>query len=225
MSDTLETMRDFFNNRAHVYDAVHLEHIDGGMESKQIIASLLPKHVKTLLDLGVGTGLELDAIFGRFPGIHVTGLDVAQNMLDLCVEKYPGKHLYLRHDSYLNCDLGTNLYDAALSVMSLHHYSHSIKANLYQKIYNCIRIDGVYIECDYMLSESEYDDPQQMEDFYFAERKRLMREQNITDDGDYHYDTPRTVTNQINMLQMAGFITVKETWRKKNTVILTAQKK
>ncbi len=35
----LEEMSAFFNDRADRYNRVHLENIDGGIESKQIIAS------------------------------------------------------------------------------------------------------------------------------------------------------------------------------------------
>ena len=85
-------MSSFFNTHAPIYEEKHLEHI-GGMESKQILASFFPPHTKTMIDLGIGTGLELEEIFKCFPEIEVTGLDIAENMLhyftkNILIEKY-----------------------------------------------------------------------------------------------------------------------------------------
>ena len=219
--DTLEEMSAFFNHRAPVYEETHLEHI-GGMESKHIIASFFPSHAKTMIDLGIGTGLEVEEIFKRFPEIEVTGLDVADDMLKLLQQKYPDRKIDLHCESYLHHDFDKCLYDVALSVMTLHHYTHQTKTNLYRKIHNCLNPNGVYIECDYMLSEHEYENPQEKEDFYFSEFERLKKEQGITDNKEYHFDTPCTVANQKKMLREAGFTNVREVWRKKDTVILIA---
>jgi tRNA (cmo5U34)-methyltransferase len=222
-TSALEEMSDFFNSRAQIYEEKHLEHV-GGMESKQIIASFFPPHAKTMIDLGIGTGLELDTIFKRFPEIEVTGLDIAEDMLKLLIEKYPDRKINLYCESYLNYDFGNCLYDVALSVMTLHHYNHQTKTDLYRRIHQSLNHNGVYIECDYMLSEHEYENPQEQEDFYFSEFERLKKEQGIADDREYHYDTPCMVSNQKKMLLEAGFTSVKEVWRQKDTVILVAYK-
>lgn len=217
-------MSSFFNSRAEKYNTVHLQNIDGGIESKQIIASFLPEHTKTIIDFGIGTGLELEEIFKRFPDIGVTGLDISANMLQQLKQNYSGKNINLCCINYLDYDFGICCYDAALSVMALHHYSHKIKTNFYRQIHSCIKQNGVYIECDYMLSEKDYENAQEMEDFYFCEYKQLKEEQGITDNREYHYDTPCTVTNQTKMLLEAGFTTVQEVWHKGNTIILIADK-
>ena len=219
----LEEMSVFFNNRAPVYEEKHLEHI-GGIKSKQILASFFPPHTKTMIDFGIGTGLELEAIFERFPEIEVTGLDIAENMLNLLQLKYPDRKIRLHCESYLNFDFGICMYDVALSAMTLHHYNHQIKTDLYRKIYNSLKNNGVYVECDYMLSEQEYDNPQKTEDLYFSEFERLKKEQCLVDNIEYHFDTPCTVANQMKMLFEAGFTNVKEVWRQRNVVILVAEK-
>jgi tRNA (cmo5U34)-methyltransferase len=223
LQNTLVEMSDFFNNRAPIYEEKHLEHI-GGMESKQILASFFPTHAKTMIDLGIGTGLELEAIFQRFPEIEVTGLDLAEDMLKLLVKKYPNRKIHLHRESYLDYDFGNCLYDVALSAMTLHHYNHQTKTDLYRRLHNSLKSNGVYIECDFMLSEHEYENPQEMEDFFFSEFERLKKEQGVTDNREYHYDTPCTVSNQKKMLLEAGFTNVKEVWHKKNVVILVADK-
>ncbi len=214
-------MSDFFNSRAESYNAVHIGHI-GGMESKRIIASFLPAHTKTLLDLGIGTGLELAAIFSRFPDIEVTGVDIAADMLEVLKSTYPGRNIRLFQQSYLDFDFGHGRYDAALSVMSLHHYGHAVKAGLYKRLRDSIKPGGVYIECDYMLSEREYANAQETEDAFFKEYERVKGEEGISDGREYHFDTPLTVANQTKLLLSAGFASVKEAWRSGNTVLLVA---
>ena len=220
----LEEMSTFFNNRAGIYDAVHPTHLGGGMESKHIIASFLPKHTKTIIDFGIGTGLELEAIYKRFPDIEVTGLDIAEKMLERLKEKYPDKNIKLFKESYLDFDFGDCRYDAAISLMTLHHYDHKTKTELYRKVHNCLNQGGVYIECDYMLHEDDYENAQETEDFNFSEYKRLKDEMDITDGREYHFDTPCTVANQKKMLLSAGFTDVREAWHVGNTVILIADK-
>ena len=137
MSEQLEEMSAFFNERSDTYNTVHLEHV-GGIESKHVIASFLPEHTRTVIDFGIGTGLELEGIFKRFPNVEVTGLDIAGNMLNILKENYPGKNIKLHCQSYLDYDFGIDLYDAAISVMTLHHYTHEVKTDLYRRIYKCI---------------------------------------------------------------------------------------
>ena len=223
MTEQLEEMSAFFNSRAEIYNTEHLKHI-GGMESKQIIATFLPEHTNTIIDFGIGTGLELEAIFERFPDAEITGIDIAEEMLQLLKRHYPDKKIDVHLASYLDFDFGRSCYDAALSVMTLHHYDHETKTGLYRRILDCIKPNGVYIECDYMLSEHEHENAQEMEDFYFSAYSRLKNEQMIADNREYHYDTPCTVANQIKLLHYAGFQKVEEEWRKENAVMLVAYK-
>ena len=218
----LTEMRTFFNEIALDYDKRIADKADADLESKQLVASLMPEHTKNLIDFGIGTGLELEAVFARFPDIDVTGLDIAENMLELLKDKYTGQNLNLYCESYLDYNFGHKQYDAALSIKTLHHYNHDVKTALYKKIRACLNEGGVYIECDKMVSE------QIEEDFYFAEYERLKQVQGIYDNQTYHYDTPCTVSNQKKMLLAAGFSRVHESWRKESEwgliVILVADK-
>ncbi len=224
MEDKLEEMGAFFNARCETYDEVHTNGISGGPESKRVPALYLPEDCKDLLDLGIGTGLELEEIFRRFPDIRVTGVDLSSGMLSLLREKYPGKSIDVHQMSYFDFDMGENRYDAALTVMTLHHYTHEVKTELYRRILKSVKPGGVYVECDYMIPEGEVEDPQAAEDFFFAEYERLKREQGLERALEYHYDTPCTVKNQVEMLRAAGFQKVEEKWRSGSTVVLVGEK-
>ena len=223
MDPKLEEMGAFFDARSETYDEVHLGHI-GGIESKRVPVKYLPENCRTLLDLGIGTGLELESIYERFPELTVTGIDLSGEMLRLLRGKYPERNLTLHQMSYFDYDMGEDRFDAALTVMTLHHYTHEVKTDLYRRILRSLKPDGVYIESDYMIPEGEAEDPQATEDFFFSEYERLKREQGLDMEKEYHYDTPCTVENQKKMLMKAGFSQVEQVWQEGSTVVLVAKK-
>lgn len=214
----MEKMSDFFTARVDGYDDHMLNNVEGCKDGYIKMAELLPKDVVQLLDLGCGTGLELDEIFKRFPSVNVTGVDLTKAMLDQLKRKHPDKNMILINESYFDYDFGTCQFDAAVSFQTMHHFSHDDKIKLYSKILAALKEGGQYIECDYMLEKQEE------EDFYYSENKRLRKEYGIKDGEFYHYDTPFTISNQIDMLLKAGFRNVKMNWREANTTIIVAQK-
>jgi tRNA (cmo5U34)-methyltransferase len=214
----IEKMDDFFTARAADYDNHMLTNVAGCKEGYIKMAELLPESAVDLLDLGCGTGLELDDIFKTHPKIKVTGIDLTKAMLVILKQKYWDKDITLINASYFEYDFGVENFDAIISFQTMHHFSHDKKVELYSKLYNALKPGGKYIECDYMVIE------QSEEDFYFKENDRIRKEQDITDGDFYHYDTPCTVVNQIKMLLEAGFDKVEKVWREENTTIILSDK-
>jgi len=214
----IEQMSDFFTTRVDGYDEHMLNKVEGCKEGYVKMAELLPKDADEILDLGCGTGLELDEIFKIMPSIHVTGIDLTQAMLDKLKQKHPDKNLSLINVNYFDYDFGSCKYDAAISFQTMHHFSHEDKIKLYSKIFNSLKADGCYIECDYMVESQEE------ENFYYRENKRIRKEQGIPDGEFYHYDTPCTIDNQIKMLSKAGFKAVNMKFRVGNSTIVFAKK-
>lgn len=219
MTEPLETMRDFFNARAEQYDLQQVKNIDGGSECYRVTADFLPPDPQTLLDLGCGTGLELESVFSRFPNIKVTGIDLAEKMLEKLREKYAGHRICLINASYFSTDLGQNRFDAAISIMPLHHFEADAKAGLYRKIYRSLRPGGVFLEGDYMIGSD--DSTAEME--FLEERRKLQQNFHLTEKF-YHYDTPFTVKHETSLLRSAGFSAVQRVWGIENNVMLLAEK-
>lgn len=214
----LETMSDFFTARTEMYDEHMLTEVDGCKEGYAEMASHIPDNTQTLLDLGCGTGLELEPIFNRFPRLKVTGIDLTQAMLDKLKSKFPDKDMKLICGDYFEAELGDEMFDCAVSFQTMHHFKKDKKLTLYKKLLNSLKDGGVYIECDYMvLTQAE-------EDHWFNESDKLRYEQGIVGDEFYHYDTPCTVDNQIELLKKAGFGSVKQAFRMENTTMLIAEK-
>jgi len=214
----LEKMSDFFTARVDMYDDHMMNDVEGCREAYIELARLLPEDAENLLDLGCGTGLELDEIFKKYPRVRVTGIDLTQAMLDKLKEKYPSKNVNLVCGSYFDAELGSSVFDTAISFQTMHHFPGGDKVRLYSKIRESLKPGGLYIECDYMAAD------QAEEDHYFSENRRVRMEQGIPDGEFYHYDTPCTAGNQIKMFLCAGFAKAEKVWRKESTIIVIAYK-
>lgn len=197
----LEKMDTFFENRLSDYDEHMLTAIEGAREFYPFTAKQLPiGDGARLLDLGCGTGLELEEYFSIAPNASVTCIDLSEGMLKALSAKFPDKQIELICGSYFDVELGFEKYDAAVSVESLHHFTADSKLALYQRLLRSLNQDGYYILTDY-FAESE-----ELEKEYFATLEQLKREQNTSDSsGFYHYDTPLTVGHEMDILKAAGF--------------------
>ena len=215
----LEKMGEFFDARLEDYESHMLECIEKAKTFYPYTADLLPKSPKALiLDLGCGTGLELDEYFRLNPNAEVTGIDLAPGMLSRLREKHKDKNLTLICDSYFDVELPRERYDAAVSVESLHHFTAEEKTPLYTKLCNSIKSNGYFILTDYFAANSE--EEQRLRSQYLA----LKEEQNISDDGFYHFDTPLTVEHEVEILLNSGFSKVKILNKWANTYTLKAYK-
>ena len=213
----LERMDTFFAARISGYE----EHMRNNIAFAPVFypetARLLPlKSGMKLLDLGCGTGLELDEIYKLCPLTDTTGIDLCGPMLEELKKKPYAERLSLLQGSYFDVPFGENAFDAAVSVESLHHFTAERKRPLYKKLYQALKAGGVYVETDYAAT----DDAE--EAFYFAEYERMARG---AEPGEFHYDTPLTKAHTMALLQEAGFETVTLHKTYENTAVIMAQKK
>ena len=216
----LERMEDFFAARVKGYDDHMRTNIEGSLEFYAYTASLLPKEPNSkVLDLGCGTGLELEEYYKLNPYTETTGIDLSEDMLNALKAKFPGKHLTLIHGSYFDVPLGDRIYDAAVSVESLHHFSAEMKMSLYKKLYASLKDHGIFVLTDY-FAESE-----EREKEYSEELARIKREQELSGDTFYHYDTPLLVDHEMDILRRAGFsdVRIMKKWGESTCTVLSAK--
>ena len=199
----LERMDEFFDSRLDGYDEHMLTNIESASEFYPYTASQLPTSSGArVLDLGCGTGLELEEYFKLYPSAIVTGIDIAKGMLAALRRKLPDKDITLIQGSYFDVPFGESCYDAAVSVESLHHFTKAEKIPLYRRLRESLKDGGYFILTDYFaLSDEE-------ERGFRTELIRLKEEQGITDADFYHFDTPLTVAHEIEALTEAGFLKV-----------------
>jgi tRNA (cmo5U34)-methyltransferase len=212
----LEEMSAFFDVRAETYDSHMLDDL-GLNEFYESIAACFSAPVHRLLDLGCGTGLELERLFELCPDAEVTGIDMSAEMLRLLETKYPGKKLRLICGSYFDADFGGQ-YSHALSTYSLHHFSEESKLGLYKRIYNALEPGGLFIFGDYTVQTIE----RQQELIAVNDMKR--REQGIAEGEFYHFDTPFTAETEIKLMTAAGFAAVDIVRQWESTTIIIARK-
>jgi len=210
----LEKMGNFFDSRLNGYEEHQLTCIESAQEFYPFTAEQLPMESGAkILDLGCGTGLELNYYFEKNPTAKVTGIDLAAGMLAALREKFAGKDLTLIQGSYFEVPLGEAVYDAAVSVESLHHFTKEEKLPLYRKLYQALKNGGYFILTDYFAPTEE------LEREYQANLLYLKKEQGIADDEFYHYDTPLTIEHEIEALREAGFeVEVLGSWGATSTL-------
>lgn len=205
----LENMASFFDARLNGYDAHMLDTIEGAREFYPFTAAQLPTQPQArILDLGCGTGLELEEYDRINPSAQVTGIDLSSGMLRALKDKFPGKQLTLIQGSYFDVPFPMEFFDAAVSVESLHHFTAEEKLPLYRKLFASLKPGGCFILTDYFAQTQE------QQDFFRSELLRLKAQQGILGGAFYHYDTPLTVDNEIRTLSRAGFssVTVLASW-------------
>ena len=200
----LEKMADFFENRLDGYDEHMMTNIEAADEFYPFTAKQLPTTENChILDLGCGTGLELEEYYPLNPSAKITGVDLSQGMLSALKKKFADKDITLICGSYFDVHFGMSLFDSAVSVESLHHFTKAEKVPLYAKLHRALKDGGYFVLTDYF---SLTDEEEQMHRQNLSE---LKTEQGISDDAFYHYDTPLTAKHETEALLEAGFSSVE----------------
>ena len=219
----LEPMSVFFDVRSDGYNEKMLS--GSGVEDYKKLGACFPKTNKALniLDIGCGTGIELDYIWTQVPNAQITCVDVSRGMLDLLLKNHPDNHnrITIIKASYIDWIYPENAYDIVVSNMTMHHLWPDEKIGVYREIRNAINPNGCYIEGDFMVDA-------------FAVKQYQRRYEIITSylpdkaaPGEYHIDIPCSVITQVGLLRDAGFGSVEvlcESINRGNGAILQARK-
>jgi tRNA (cmo5U34)-methyltransferase len=211
--EKLENMAAFFDARAAGYD----DHMRAEVFTKrtftqfyQALAEPIEETSQAIkiLDLGCGTGLELEALFHRTPHAVITGIDVSENILALLQERYADRmnQIQLVTDSYLTKSFGRQTYDYIVSAFSSHHLLTDAKRKLYEKIHTALKPGGKYIEGDSII-------PVAMEGQFLAEYQQQTAVVPPAEDGYYHIDIPFSIETQRSLLPGAGFQGFEIVWQ------------
>ena len=215
----LEQMNDFFAARVEGYDEHMRTTIEGADDFYAYTASLLPAEKDAcVLDLGCGTGLELEEYFRLNPDATVTGIDLSDAMLNALKAKFPDRKLNLVQGSYFDVPFGENTYSAAVSVESLHHFTAEKKEGLYARLHASLKENGFFVLTDYFAESDE------QETELFRNLKQLKQEQGLPEDVFFHYDTPLTVEHETQALERAGFSEVRAVKNWGHTFTLIARR-
>ena len=182
-----EKNREFFNRKIDEYDTTHAEF----METKKELEKNLPEGTKRILDLGVGTGLELIEIFKKHPNVHVTAVDISEKMLERLRERDFADKIDTICGSFFDVEFGQD-YDAVISTSALHHFLMKDKLILYKKILNSLKDGGYFINSDKIVLTDE-------------EEEKAIEYYNECIKEKPHIDTPLSIEHEKVVLEQAGF--------------------
>ncbi len=211
--EPVEGMAEFFARRIGQYEDVHLGR---WAEEYAHIADYFEDGMQTLLDIGCGTGLELAALFRRFPRLAVTGVDLSEPMLRRLREHYAGRNLTLVQADYFTHPFGERAFDAALSFETLHHFPAEKKLALYRKLFRAVKAGGCYVECDYVACCEEE------EALCRAASEARRRSADVPEERLVHLDTPLTLEHQRELMRRAGARSVETLYQNGSTAIFKA---
>ncbi len=215
-----EEMAAFFDRRAEGYDA-HMrktvENFDAFYNAVASAVALATEPVR-ILDLGAGTGAELEGIFARAPQAQVTAVDVSRTMLDRLRTKHATHtdQIELVHASFIEMPFPEGAYDYVVSVMALHHHLPEAKLALYRKIRGALRPGGTFANGDYVSDQPDREDTEAT--------LRALAERGDSPPGGYHIDLPLSVETEKRLLQEAGFVRTEVPFVRPRAAVLIAHR-
>jgi SAM-dependent methyltransferase len=206
---------------AQAWDAGNQGRNPSRAEQLDMLLTIIADHYqpdKTILDLGIGTGLVEEMLFQRIPQAQLVGVDASAAMLELAhkrLQPYSDQYTALIHD-FTEIDalqLPPRDYQIVFSVQTLHHLTDEQMLVAYQFIYNRLQAGGLFLLLDRIaveqgnlysvyqslwarqdtLNQSQVHDAEGMT---FAEHQRIVAERG---------DLPIGLESHLTLLKQAGF--------------------
>jgi tRNA threonylcarbamoyl adenosine modification protein (Sua5/YciO/YrdC/YwlC family) len=155
--------------------------------------------VRSILELGTGTGVTAGRLLARHPDASLVGIDESESMLAAAARMLPGARVDLRVGR-LEDPLPAGPFDLVASALCVHHLDGPGKADLFARVRAVLAPGGRFALADVVVAEQ----PSQ-----------------ATASLTPGYDKPSTVADQLKWLSAAGF-DARVTWREKDLAVIVA---
>lgn len=141
---------------ARNWSADPLSHNPTRKEQLDILLTLLASEYRqhtTILDIGMGSGIVEEMIFGRIPHAYVVGVDSSRAMLELAYERlrgYEGQYEVVVHDltQLDTLELPEEEYSVVISVQTIHNLEDSHKKAIFKLAYDALQPGGLFLLLD-----------------------------------------------------------------------------
>ncbi len=172
--------------------------------------------VRTIVDLGIGTGALARACLERLPRARVWGIDADTDMMAIARARLgpASRRLTMTTGSFL--DVALPACDALVASYSLHHIrTRAAKLAFYRRCYRALRPGGVLITGDCAPASSAGGFARDLDTWFthlgktFGGRARGRRVYESWSDEDVYVP----LSDEVRLLQRAGFV-VDVPWRR-----------
>lgn len=196
-----ETMDKFFSARIDGYEDHMKESPTYEAEQAQLAEQFdVTSEPVTILDLGCGTGMEIEYILRRVPNARFVCIDLCKEMLDRLEQKYAEvmDQITIIHASYFDYDFGEEAFDYAVAAQTMHHWLSADKLQLYERVYRCLKPTGRFVVADYIVTPDE--------EYRLLDNYMRLKEDGLLDENKlYHIDIPFSMHTERRVLREAGF--------------------
>ncbi|MCY4058513.1 MAG: class I SAM-dependent methyltransferase [Gammaproteobacteria bacterium] len=216
----VENLPDFFNNVAHLWDAKFAEGCAPLHRATATRVARTREPVR-ILDVGCGTGLELEYILERAPNARITAMDQAPRMLAELERKYVDRmpQIELLEASCVDWPAGLKGFDYVVSILCVHHFPPDTKREIYRCFQSALGPNGAYVEGDQcaglLVNEEETSVLRLFED-WIAKLPGGSR-------GEWNYDVTLSAETNQRLLREAGFTRFAGPWLVDGDAVLVAR--
>jgi tRNA (cmo5U34)-methyltransferase len=221
------SLKDQFDAVSTKYDTQRPKLIPCFNDFYTICLPLLDRSLslKTVLDIGAGTGLFTQFIYQQRPDLHFTLLDISGEMLAVAKERFSKAD----NVEYVEADFSHNpidqKYDLIISGLAIHHLENSQKEFLYRNIYQALNPGGIFINADQVEGRTPWFDS-----FYKSHWHETISQSGLDNDAinrameRVKLDKFAPLELQLQMLENVGFQDVDCLYKHNNFVVFAGLK-
>lgn len=204
-----EAVLHAFSSTADFYDQDRARLIPGYDQLYGWAVHLVPRHARTILDLGAGTGLLSAFLRARLPDARFHLIDLSASMLDKARMRFAGDEKVTFEVADYTCAPLQGPYDAVVSALSIHHLPDDSKRALFCKVLGLLAPGGVFINAEQVLGSTPALERRYRETWLQQVRELGATEQQIRDSlFRQEADLCATVDDQLRWMCAAGFADV-----------------
>jgi tRNA (cmo5U34)-methyltransferase len=166
---------------------------------ERVAEATVGSDVRTILELGVGTGETARRVLELHPGARLTGVDASEAMLGWARERLPDAELRVGR---LEDPLPPGPYDLVFSALAVHHLDGDGKRDLFRRVHEVVSPGGRFVLGDVVVP----DDPN-----------------DVQIEIDWVVDLPDRLDDQLEWLRAAGF-RAEAVWTWKDLAVVAADR-